>query len=195
MNETNERIKFTLVIKDNKNKENFGFQALNDLIALGATYETSHYEKYNKHFISITLPEGYTLSEEELTTGFKKRTILDENENARGCVLVKASDLRVSNICLYHKYGVVTERNNSGELNFNHVYFGTNDEVLIEGGVVALNRRDYSTLYVESKLASLREKCIKEANELYPDWENPLAYWDEVPVISEGNVLLRKKED
>ena len=184
--------KITLLIKDLKS-ENYGFKAIDDLVALGASVTARHYENFDKHFVTITLPEGFLLGEKKECSGFKQTAILDENGNVRGYVLINKEDCKISNIHLCNKYGVYTNKKKNGECDSYTTYFGTKDEVLIEGASFRIYGRYNSASYEDSLIIKSREECMRMADEFYPEWRNPNAYWDEEPIRSnEDNLVLAR---
>ena len=185
---------FTMPIK-NLNSDNYGYADLKYLLELGATCEESHHEKYNKHFVTINLPEGLYIGESFISDNFKHKIIYDENGNKRGLVLVRCDKIEVANIIMAKKFRVVNIIDNVGDLKFERVCFGNDDTLLFEEGRVAKNNRHNSELYIQSKLANLKTSCENHADILYPDWRNPLAYWDEEPTLADEQVLARIKED
>ena len=186
----------TLIIKD-LNSENYGYNALDDLITLGATVKECHYEKYNKHFITVTLPDSFSLGEEKLNCGFRQYNFFDGNGNKRGAFLIKINDLRICNILLLTKYRILTKRfaSSSSDFLFEKIYFGNDKEELFSSETIVLNRPDRSVLTVETELAEAKRKCEEQANLLYPDWRSPLAYWDDSLDLDSVQALARKKED
>lgn len=182
--------KFMLPIKDT-NSADYGYSDINYLVELGASVKETHYERYNKHFITIILPKGYSIGEETIVNSFKQKEIVDELGNARGSFFVKMDDLSVAGLHMLCKYSVMATRYTIGENKFCKVYFGDAEEELFEEGVISLNERDRSPLYIQSQLAILRSNCEERALELYPDYKSPLAYWSKEKV----KVLTKKTED
>lgn len=185
---------FTMPIRDLE-RTDYGFNDLKYLIELGATCEESHHERYDKHFVIVSLPEGFTIGESFASGNFKYRIIFDANGNKRGTFLVKADNWKVSNLVMAKKFRVLSVIDTIGDLKFERVCFGNDDVILFEEGRVAKNNRHNSELYVQSKLATLKKDCEAHADLFYPEWRNPLAYWDEEPMIADEQMLARIKED
>lgn len=189
-----ELAKFTLPIKD-LGKKDYGYANIEYLIQMGATIEERHYNRYNKHFIAITLPLGYTIGEEIINGNFKQRDIYDESNNKRGSYFIKTDDLSTGGLCLMTKYQVTSDRYSVGENKFCKVFFGNSEEELIVEGILPITVHDRSQLFIQSQLANLKESCKAKADLLYPDWQNPLAYWDETLKQSDEQVLSRVKNE
>ena len=180
---------FTMPIKD-LNRDDYGYDHLEYLRELGATFDESHYEKYNKHFVVVNLPEGYYVGDSFVSGKFKHRIIMDEAGNNRGLFIVRCDKMEVANIIMAKRFRVMTVFESIGELKFSRICFGNDDTILFEEGVVTTNSRNNSELYVLSKLAKLKEDCEEHANILYPEWKNPLAYWEEEPERVETECLI-----
>lgn len=184
------RAKFMLPIKDT-NSADYGYSDINYLIQLGAGVKETHYERYNKHFVTIILPEGYSIGEENIVNSFKQREIIDKEGNVRGSFFIKMDDLSVAGLHMLCKYSIMTARYTVRENKFCKVYFGNAEEELFVEGVISLTERDKSPLYVQSQLGILRENCKEKALELYPDYTNPLAYWTNEKAVA----MVRKPQD
>ena len=185
---------FTMPIKK-LNTEDYGYRELPYLRELGATFDESHHERYNKHFVVVNLPEGLYVGEGFVSGNFRYRIIVDENGNNRGTFLIKCDNMNVANLLLARKFKVMSLVDNKGDLKFERVCFGNDNTILFEEGVVNKNNPHNSELYIQSKLADLRKKCEEHADILYPEWRNPNAYWDEEPVKTDDQSLVRIKED
>ncbi len=185
---------FTMPIKD-LNSDDYGFADLKYLTQIGATCAESHHDKYDKHFVTVSLPEGYSIGDSFVSGSFKYRIIFDELGNKRGTFLVKCNDWTISNLVMAKKFRVMSVIDSIGDLKFERICFGNDDVILFEEGRVVKNNRHNSELYVQSKLANLRKACEAHADLLYPEWRNPLSYWYDEPVIADDQVLARIKED
>ena len=194
MDNNEKNTSFAMPIKK-LNQDDYGYDNLKYLKELGATFEESHYEKYNKHFVVVNLPEGFYIGESFLSGRFKNRVIYDAEGNNRGLFLVRCDKMDVANLVMNKKFKIMSICTKTGEFKFERICFGNEDNILFEEGIVATNVRDHSELYVLSKLAKLREDCEEHADLLYPDWRNPLAYWDEEPEKTKPQTLARIKED
>ena len=115
----------TLVIKD-LNSDNYGYESIVELLALGCTIKEAHVEKYQQHFITITLPQGFYLGERRVISGFYHLDFFDTNGNRRGSFNYKINDPKVSTIKLSTKYRVLSKRYNasSSDCKFEKIYFG-----------------------------------------------------------------------
>ena len=129
--------------------------------------------------LQAVLPKGWKLKQNENNAMWTD--ILDEKGTLRGQMFYKAAFYQqMAHMELFKKYGI--KRNNiSMDPIIDEVYFGNSQEVLFIGGraTLPLNpTEEQRNLYFE-QLEEATQKVREFAAENYPDWENPLAYWDQ----------------
>ncbi len=118
--------------------------------------------------IKATLPEGWSLKKEEIYHTY----MIDDKNRTRGYMFYKAAFYdRDARMNLYTKYSVRTNYLESGDT---EIYFGSKDEKLYVAGIIT--RGDPIRFTKEEKL---REQARLWGKEYYPDYQNPLAYWDD----------------
>ena len=185
---------FMMPIK-NLNDTNYGYEQLDYLRVLGATFEESHHERFDKHFVLVHLPEGFTIDDGFINNGFKYRFIFDDAGNKRGTFLFKKDNIKVANLVMNNRFRVMSYIETVGDFKFEHVCFGNENIVLFEEAVICLNERHCSELLMLSKRGNAKKQCEAKADLKYPDWRNPLAYWNQIPVYDDIPVLGRFKSE
>ena len=130
------------------------------------------FESMDNNTYKVTLPLDWTTHSILDNVTY----LLDSSNRIRGSILSNSA----FNSILLNTYYSVKQRVNVYN---NHkktvdVYFGNGDEVLFEAGSVEYN--DYVNMIdCMRKLQELEDVCIEYANTHYPEWKNPLAFWDD----------------
>ncbi len=141
--------------------------SIDDYKELGFIFESISDSNYK-----VTLPEGFTIHDYVDNVSF----LLDSANRIRGSIVRNST---FNSMLLNTYYSVkqkVTVYNKHKKIV--SVYFGNSDEVLFEAGSVEYN--DYVNMIdCMRKLQELEDVCIEYANTYYPEWQNPLAFWDD----------------
>ncbi len=134
---------------------------------LGFTFE----EIGDSVLYKATLPEGWSMR----ATGHSMwNEFYDQNGYKRGSMFYKAAFYdRSAHMSLCARYGIHTKATDEDTT---VVYFGNEHEELFVAGEIKAER--YSDEYYE-QLDELDTKASAFASAYYPEWRNPLAYWDE----------------
>ncbi len=133
-------------------------------------FETEDSVLYN-----AKLPEGWSIQKTEHSMW---NDIVDDQGRLRATMFYKGSFYdRNAHMRLENRYGVRSEYID----NMEEIYFGSKNEKLFVAGVLDENE---NKALEESRTRWDREReLVKLAEEFgkenYPDYENPLAYWDE----------------
>ena len=142
-----------------------------------------HELETKSNFHLATLPKGWRMetiysNDNSLTSDWY--VFIDENETARGTVSY-ISDLEESKVLHMHlvpRYRIETKK--ISDTNLIMVYFGNENEMLFVTGFASLqNNKLVDAVKIREAIANLEMQTKKKADELYPEWENALAYWDE----------------
>lgn len=147
----------------------------------------------NEKLVKVILPENYTaivVSEKNHTSktndGSKRNfhkdsfscqqivniDFFDETNIKRGSFLINTGNKMGSSILLAKRLGLHTIMHGTMQ----EIYIGTENSKLISFGSV--NTEIGSALYIASQMGTLQDKLKAAATEIYPDWKNPLAYWE-----------------
>ncbi len=126
---------------------------------------------------NAVLPEGWSI---KATDHSMWNNIYDEKGNERGSMFYKAAFYdRDAHMNLERRYHICTV-DKDGDSNIVEVYFGNSKEKLFVAGELEHNpdapSAERRKFYDEEE--KLRELAIEYANENYPEWEDPTAYWD-----------------
>lgn len=141
--------------------------SIDDYKELGFIFESIGDSNYK-----VTLPADWTTHSVLGNVTY----LLDSSNRIRGSILSNS----IFNSMLINTYYSVKQKvtvYNKHKKTVS-VYFGNDDEVLFEAGSVEYN--DYVNMIdCMRKLQELEDVCIEYANTHYPEWQDPLAFWDD----------------
>lgn len=139
------------------------------------------------------LPEGWSIQPTEHSMW---NNILDEKGRKRASMFYKAAFYdRDANMRLRCRYGV---RSNyiDDEHTTSEIYFGNENEKLFVAGQIHIDENlsweEKRPLY--NKEDKLRDAAEAFGKENYPEYEDPLAYWDEEKELSKDPQRSKKQE-
>lgn len=131
--------------------------------------------EYDKGYIDAVLPSGWVMRK---TNHSLINEIIDINDSVRATVIFENENPSMNLACKYKAGYDYTDENNSKKV----YYFGNEfEKIYIAGKVNKLEReKDNEELYkARIQLEDTYQKIVEEfAKEFYPDYLDPLAYWD-----------------
>ena len=139
-------------------------------------------------FVFYEIPGNNVLYKAELPKGWKLEPnehpmwsdLIDENGNLRGQMFYKSSySVDISHMVLFKKYGIY-RKNISMDPIIDEIYFGSSEEVLFTAGRITLplNPTEEQREEYFKQESETRKRALEFAEENYPGWEDPTAYWD-----------------
>lgn len=147
-----------------------GIAKINDCLnALGFTIKT--FDRFPKH-AKVTMPDTFW---EELSLEDDNHCVIDfydENNIKRGNFYINKKTDIGSTIILNKRLNIHALKHGVME----EFYIGTENIKLISFGSV--NTEVGSSIYIANQMSELQNRLKVAANEIYPDWKNPLAYWE-----------------
>lgn len=136
----------------------------------------------NNYVYDVKCPEGWIMRKKEYAEIIE---IIDEKGRLRGSLI---PHMQGPFMCLRNRYEVCsTYYKDEG---IEEVYFGNATEKLYVAGTIqerpGMSEEESQALY--EKLSLLRAMAEKYAQDNFPDWKNPLLYWDYNRDISQSRV-------
>jgi len=177
-------------------REQEGQKMVNSEIMLSREMNPSKEVWEKLGFVFYEIPGNKVLYKAELPKGWKLvpnehpmwSNLIDEFGNLRGQMFYKSSyTIDISNMELFKKYGI-RRKNISDDPIIDEYYFGNPKEVLFVGGrtTLPLNATDEQREEYFKQESEIRAKLLEFADENYPGWDDPCAYWDKTPTESKG---------
>lgn len=163
-----------------ENNQNLNFQTVSKVGVLkyqealeNMGFTIKCFDRFPK-LAKVILPDNYATIIAKETEEFKQIDFYDENGLKRGYFYINRQNPVSSVIVLAKRMNVYSKKYGK---KIEEVYFGTETEKFFSAGSV--NKEIFSSpLYTANQISELRENAKEIANVLYPDWENPLKYWD-----------------
>ncbi len=135
---------------------------------IGFTFEKSNV----KNKIKVFLPENWTVKEENGTS----RYFFDEKNRLRGEILNEYRSLYChfkGELCLRRRFNPSYKYKNKNDINSTVIVFieDSDENMICKIG-------ECRNVYGSEKFNELMKKAREYLDRNYPDWENPVNYWD-----------------